>query len=254
MVPGLSVAENLIFDELATGGGLLAESVNPDLCKITEDVVLSEPYLAHEHNHWYDGVADLAAHYRADPLLRTEVAELRHQFMSGAQALVHGDLHTGSVMIGTRAGGEVVRIFDPEFCFVGPIGIDLGLYWGNVVAAAARARALAGDPAGHIEQIAVSWGAFEREFRRLWPARVDTFFDDAYLDRFLRRVWADGLGYAGTEIIRRVIGYAHLTDLETLADPVPASRHTLRTGRELVVQRTTLPDPDAVRKLFDTVG
>lgn len=228
---------------------LLAESVNPDLCKITEDVVLSEPYLEHEHNHWHDGVADLAARYRADPLLHTEIAELRHHFMSGAQALAHGDLHTGSVMIGARSGAEVVRIFDPEFCFVGPIGLDLGVYWGNAVAAAARA-----GNARHLDQIAISWTAFDREFRRLWPARIDTFFDDAYLDRFLRRVWADGLGYAGAEIIRRVIGFAHLTDLDTLPDPVPASRRALRTGRELVVQRTTLADPDAVRKLFESVG
>lgn len=47
------------------------------------------------------------------------------------------------------------------------------------------------------------------------PTRVDTF-DDAYLDRLLRRVWTESLGYAGTEIVRRIIGFAHLTDLTTL--------------------------------------
>ena len=32
---------------------LIAASVSPELCRITEDVVLSEPYVEHEHNHWH---------------------------------------------------------------------------------------------------------------------------------------------------------------------------------------------------------
>ncbi|MFM9559390.1 S-methyl-5-thioribose kinase, partial [Streptomyces caniscabiei] len=85
---------------------LVAASVSPELCKITEDVVLSEPYLTHEHNHWLPELDDLAAEFRADAALRTEVADLRHTFMTSAQALLHGDLHTGSVMVGTREGAR----------------------------------------------------------------------------------------------------------------------------------------------------
>ncbi|MFJ4654875.1 S-methyl-5-thioribose kinase [Nocardia sp. NPDC088792] len=232
---------------------LLAESVNPELCKITEDLVLAEPYLEHEHNHWHEGVADLVAAYRADTALRTEIADLRHTFMAGAQALLHGDLHTGSIMVGVRDGAEVIRIFDPEFSFVGPIGFDLGLYWGNTIAAEARAHAL-GRSIEPGAELARSWHAFESEFRRLWPDRLDTFFDDAYLDRFLRRVWSDALGYAGAEIIRRIIGFAHLSDLDTLPDPVAASRRALTAGRELILRRTTLADPEAVGELLTATG
>ncbi|MEY9990073.1 5-methylthioribose kinase [Streptomyces sp. V4I8] len=225
---------------------LIAASVSPELCKITEDVVLSEPYIEHEHNHWHPQLDDLAAEFRADARLRTEVADLRHTFMTGAQALLHGDLHTGSIMVGERSGSPVVRVFDPEFSFVGPIGYDLGLYWANVVVSEERARAL-GTLSDHADQLRLSWEAFETEFRRLWPTRVDTFFDDAYLDRFLRRVWTESLGYAGTEIIRRIIGFAHLTDLTTLPDPVPASRRALLTGRDLIVRRAELNAPNDVR-------
>ncbi|MFD9391284.1 S-methyl-5-thioribose kinase [Streptomyces sp. NPDC060000] len=232
---------------------LVAASVSPELCKITEDVVLSEPYIEHEHNHWHPALDDLAAAFRADTRLRTEVADLRHTFMTSAQALLHGDLHTGSVMVGTREGAPVVRVFDPEFSFVGPIGYDLGLYWANVLVSQERARAL-GTLSDHADQLRLSWEAFEDEFRRLWPTRVDTFFDDAYLDRFLRRVWTDSVGYAGTEIVRRIIGFAHLTDLTTLPDPVPASRRALLLGRELIMRREELTDVEAVRAVVESLG
>lgn len=232
--------------ESADRKALIAASVSPELCKITEDVVLSEPYIEHEHNHWHEGLGDLAAEFRADARLRTEVADLRHTFMTSAQALLHGDLHTGSVMVGEREGAPVVRVFDPEFSFVGPIGYDLGLYWANVLVSEERARAL-GTLSDHADQLRLSWEAFEAEFRRLWPTRVDTFFDDAYLDRFLRRIWTESVGYAGTEIIRRIIGFAHLTDLTTLADPIPASRRALLLGRELIVRCQELTDVASVR-------
>ncbi|MFD3933034.1 S-methyl-5-thioribose kinase [Streptomyces sp. NPDC058614] len=232
---------------------LIATSVSPELCKITEDVVLSEPYIEHEHNHWHPELADLAAEFRADARLRTEVADLRHVFMTSGQALLHGDLHTGSVMVGVREGAPVVRVFDPEFSFVGPIGFDLGLYWANTLVSLARADVL-GTATDHGDQLRLSWEAFESEFRRLWPTRVDTFFDDAYLDRFLARVRTESLGYAGTEIIRRIIGFAHLTDLTTLPDPVPASRRALLLGRELILRRAELTGPGDVQAVIESLN
>jgi 5-methylthioribose kinase len=253
LVAQLSFATSDFGMPSAERKALISASVSPELCKITEDVVLSEPYVEHEHNHWHEGVDDLAVAFRADTELRTEVADLRHRFMTSAQALLHGDLHTGSIMVGEREGAPVVRVFDPEFSFVGPIGFDLGLYWANALVSEERARAL-GTLSDHADQLRLSWEAFETEFRRLWPTRVDTFFDDAYLDRFLRQVWTESLGYAGTEIIRRIIGFAHLTDLTTLPDPVPASRRALLLGRELILRREELRTPTAVRDAVTSLG
>ena len=132
-------------------------------------------------------------------------------------------------------------------------GFDLGLYWANALVSEERARAL-GALTDHADQLRLCWEAFESEFRALWPTRVDTFFDDAYLDRFLHRVWTQSLGFAGTEIIRRIIGFAHLTDLTTLPDPVPASRRALLLGRELIVRREELADADAVREAVASLG
>ncbi len=55
--------------------------------------------------------------------------------MTHGEALIHGDLHTGSVMVG---GGRTVAI-DPEFAFYGPVGFDLGALWANAIIASVRA-------------------------------------------------------------------------------------------------------------------
>lgn len=81
-----------------------------------------------------------------------------------------------------------------------------------------RARTL-GGLTDHPDQLRLSWAAFETE----------------------------SLGYAGTEIIRGIIGFAHLTDLTALEDPVAASRRALLIGRELILNRRELTDVESVR-------
>lgn len=53
------------------------------------------------------------------------------RFCERSQALIHGDLHTGSVMV-TQDSTQVI---DPEFAFYGPMGFDIGAYIGNLVLA-----------------------------------------------------------------------------------------------------------------------
>ena len=48
--------------------------------------------------------------------------------MTSAEALIHGDLHTGSIMMTT----EDTRVIDPEFAFIGPMGFDVGAVIGNL--------------------------------------------------------------------------------------------------------------------------
>merc|ERR1712146_758622 len=56
------------------------------------------------------------------------VTYFKQRFLTCAEALLHGDLHTGSIMC--KASSSFV--IDPEFAFYGPMGFDLGLYIGNM--------------------------------------------------------------------------------------------------------------------------
>ncbi|KAL2521173.1 Methylthioribose kinase-like [Forsythia ovata] len=53
------------------------------------------------------------------------------RFCEKAQALLHGDLHTGCVMV----TGESTQVIDLEFGFYGPMGFDIGAFIGNSILA-----------------------------------------------------------------------------------------------------------------------
>ncbi|MCS4479732.1 phosphotransferase [Clostridium botulinum] len=60
---------------------------------------------------------------------RLEVTKLKNIFMTKAEALLHGDLHTGSIFITE----DDMRVFDTEFAFYGPYGYDIGLLFANFI-------------------------------------------------------------------------------------------------------------------------
>jgi 5-methylthioribose kinase len=229
---------------------LLAEAVNPELCQITEDLVLTEPFVEHEHNTY---LPQLAADVRAlaeDPLVRRRVGAAKVAFMTKGQALLHGDLHTGSVLVRAARDGEPrsTRAFDVEFAFYGPIGFDVGSLWANFVLAAARALALddrsqAGWLLGLLGE---TWSAFEDEFRALWPQRHDArILDDGVLEDLLDEVAVDALVFAAAEATRRIVGFAKVSDVESLPEDlrVGAARGALAAARLLAHEPTRRPDP-----------
>lgn len=132
-----------------------------ELCRLTEQVIFSDPYKVSEHNRWTSPYLDRDAEaIREDNLLKLEIAELKSKycicltlffflcisfigicfvyknlcsfrFCERSQALLHADLHTSSVMV-TR---ESTQVIDPEFAFYGPMGFDIGAFLGNLILA-----------------------------------------------------------------------------------------------------------------------
>jgi len=217
---------------------LAAEAVSPELCEITEDLVLTEPFSGAERNWFQDELADDAKRLQA-PEIRRAMARAKHAFMTRGEALIHGDLHSGSVMV--RGDGST-RAFDGEFCFWGPVGFDLGLQWANYTVALARDHVLEREEHGRwvASLYAQVWDAFEDELRGLWPSRVDERgFPDAFLEDWIAVVRADACAYAAAEAARRVVGLAHVGDLETLEDDAKAvaSRAVISVVERLLLER-----------------
>ena len=108
---------------------LEAKFVNEQLRKLQEDFVYTNPYMASPENKWNPLVDDAVQAVRANAELKMAMAEMKQAYMTHAEALIHADLHTGSIML----NAEDTRIIDPEFAFFGPMAYDIGAVLQNLV-------------------------------------------------------------------------------------------------------------------------
>ncbi len=229
---------------------------NTELCKITEDLIFSDPYRVHERNRWTAPQLDgIAAEFRADPALKLAVSRLKLRFLSAAEALIHGDLHTGSVM----ATESDTRVIDAEFAFYGPMGFDVGAMVANLLLNyfSQDGHATAADPRDSyqewvLETVEQLWHRFAEKFLGLWRGhgvgdayQAELFADAASLaalegerQAYVRRLFADMLGFAAAKMIRRILGLAKVIDLEGIEDRdrrALCEMRCLRLARELMV-------------------
>ena len=220
--------------------------INPELCKITEDLVLTEPYYNYKsRNILYPGNEDFVRRFLyEDQALHAEVAALRVNFMNNAQALLHGDLHSGSIFI-NEAG---LKVLDPEFAFYGPMGYDIGNVIGNLFFAWANKAFTMPDAGATIDAIetliAETWDMTREKLAEKYDVCVTLplYRVPAFRGAYLDSVMADAAGYAGTEIIRRTVGDSKVMEVSGVSDPaqrIPMERALIKLGIALVKNRRT---------------
>ncbi|MBI5512533.1 MAG: S-methyl-5-thioribose kinase [Deltaproteobacteria bacterium] len=183
---------------------------NPELCAITEELVFTAPFTSAPSNSVRPSLEPAAARLREDRAVARAAAALRHAFRTRAEAIVHGDLHTGSVMVTPTD----TRVIDPEFAFPGPMAFDPGKLLGNLALSY-----LSHEAQGHgayalwvASQAEVFWEAFADAFRRAWPRR------EPGREGFLLGLLQASAGYAGACMCRRVVGLAGVADLRELEE------------------------------------
>lgn len=242
---------------------------NAALADITENLVFSDPYFNAEQNCHTPGLEPWVASLRADRDMKVAAQEMKHAFVSKSETLVHGDLHSGSIMV-TQSDTQVI---DPEFAIYGPFGFDVGMLLANFLLAYFSQSGHETAPGGRddyrhwlLDVVVATHNSFTAEFTRLWHSERTgilyerTLFEDQgdalgsvqALHSVLAGIWRDTLGFAGVEMHRRILGLAHVEDLEAIADParrVHAERRALAMGRQLAVMRNTLLTPAQVSAL-----
>lgn len=244
---GQFMARTLFYtSDLAMDQSLKKENVkkfvNPDQCKITEDLIFEEPYRLSERNSYSPSIEDEAEMLRTDNELHLEIAILREKFLTQAQALLHGDLHTGSIFVTP----ESTKVIDPEFAYYGPMGFDIGAILANLllhyvsipgwITDEARASARAEELLLMVQNV---WNEFERSFRDLWNQDVQDYMarTKEYQELYVAKLLQDSAGFAGSKMIRRIVGLAHVADIDTISDAVireRAERKALSIGKNLV--------------------
>jgi len=181
---------------------------------------------------------------------------MKRRFLTRQEALLHGDLHTGSIFVRGEAASLSAKAFDSEFAFYGPLGFDLGLFWSNLIAAAVRAAVLGERERATslLDAIAASWDAFVARLRELWPSRANAAkHPDCCLDQWIAEVLDDSWGFAACESTRRSVGLAKVSDIESLQGDqhTPAVTHVLRIARRILGERSSMgfaEHRDAIRR------
>ncbi|MBO0960390.1 S-methyl-5-thioribose kinase [Neobacillus sp. MM2021_6] len=217
---------------------LVQKFINPELCKITEDLIFTDPYFDADTNEFEDGLlTDVNALWQ-DEELKFQVNLLKRSFLTEAEVLLHGDLHTGSVF----ASNSETKVIDPEFAFYGPAGFDIGQVFANLLF---QVIANPTNREPFIHHIEIVWEVFKDEFTHLWSTENKEVLakTDKFLNYTLAKFFEDSLGFAGCELIRRTIGLAHVADLDSIEDVhtrLAAKRKTLNLGKILIKQRKEL--------------
>lgn len=100
------------------------------------------------------------------------------------------------------------------------------------------------------------WDGFATEIRRQWPNRLDPTWSDGMLDEWLAKVEVDMIGFGGAKAIRRIIGLAKVSDIQTLppAEHVKAATIVLRAASRLIRERAELRTVAAANGVFAEVA
>ncbi|KAL1219050.1 Methylthioribose kinase [Cardamine amara subsp. amara] len=221
---------------------------NVELCRLTEQVVFSDPYRVSTFNRWTSPyLDDDAKAVREDSALKLEIAELKSMFCERAQALIHGDLHTGSVMV-TQDSTQVI---DPEFSFYGPMGFDIGAYLGNLILAFFAQDGHTTH--GNDRKVSTIFRILICMFIALWDQHKDgpgeAYLADIYnndevlklvQENYMRNLLHDSLGFGAAKMIRRIVGVAHVEDFESIEEDkrrADCERSALEFGKMLLKER-----------------
>jgi 5-methylthioribose kinase len=264
---------DLAMDTAKRKADLALFAGNVELCDITESLVFTDPYFdAPRNRHTSPALDSIVARLRADRDLKVAAQHMKHLFSANAQTMVHGDLHSGSIMVTDTE----TKVIDPEFAFYGPMALDTGMYFSNLWMSYFSQR-------GHEENgsrvamrqwlfatIVEAWAVFRSEFARLWREerngilyRRELFEDqgdwlgsEQALDHFFADLWADTLGFAGVEMHRRILGLAHNADFETIEDEALRARcetGALMLGRHLAVNRRQMHSIEEINAVAERI-
>ncbi|MDR1389403.1 MAG: S-methyl-5-thioribose kinase [Treponema sp.] len=234
---------------------LVKSFINPELCEITEDLVYTEPYNDAKGRNIVtpENLDFVKKELYEDKALHLEVAKLKFDFMNNAQALLHGDLHTGSIFVKP----DSTKIFDPEFAFYGPMGYDIGNVVANLFFAWDN-----GDAAGNgafcdwaLKTAAEVVDLFKKKFLAEYAKKAGDIMaaTEGFAEYYLDTIIADTAAGCGTELIRRTVGMAQVKDVTAIADRakrVRAERINIRCAKDLIMNRASFKTGDDFTAAF----
>ena len=235
---------------------------NTELCKLTEDFVFTLAFMDDETNDVNPNLLSEAKELFAQSDFKKNVLKLKYIFMTQSDALLHGDLHTGSIMLNV----DETYVIDPEFAFVGAFGFDIGALIANMINAYISHFYRSEDEvyqAWILDSIREIYTQFEVKFLELWSQHPNSgllkegFIAQKELDEFksefMKNIFSQSVGFAGCKIARRVFGIAGVEDIRGIEDKnkrKEAEMMALSVGKDLILNYESIIDIDGLLGLI----
>eukprot|EP00595_Chromulina_sp_UTEXLB2642_P002428 CAMPEP_0196761616 /NCGR_PEP_ID=MMETSP1095-20130614/917_1 /TAXON_ID=96789 ORGANISM="Chromulina nebulosa, Strain UTEXLB2642" /NCGR_SAMPLE_ID=MMETSP1095 /ASSEMBLY_ACC=CAM_ASM_000446 /LENGTH=181 /DNA_ID=CAMNT_0042111407 /DNA_START=1596 /DNA_END=2141 /DNA_ORIENTATION=- len=162
-------------------------------------------------------------------------------------------------------------VIDPEFAFYGPIGFDIAAILSNLLLNYFAQKGLDSNRDEYadwvLDQAIILYNEFKSNFINLWntnSSRGEIYSSKVFpsiesfqlaQDHYLNQIWIDTLGFIGAKVIRRIVGIAHVADIEKISDvTIKASieKKALKFASYIVVQSQYYNDIhtiDSIEKL-----
>lgn len=203
-------------------------ALNAELCKLTEDFIFTFPYMEHESNYSNPQTDEWARqNLRNDSAYKLGILKYKNLFLTKADALLHADLHTGSLMANERE----TYVIDMEFAFFGPLGFDVGKIIANFLMCATSHlhRSSNRDYTNELLKQGLDvWRHFAERFLLLWDATstsamvIPGLLDDtelaAFKKSFMSDLLSESVGFAACVLARRTLGIAGVEDIRGIPD------------------------------------
>lgn len=205
---------------------------NPAMCGLTHDYVFTKAFQQDPTNKWEEDLNDDVAGLHGDEQFCKRTNDIRLMFDTVKQALIHGDLHTGSIMVDQTGDTKVI---DAEFAFYGPAGFDVAL----VIA-------------GYIFTVICSHGEDDtskqvalKSIEVVWMAYFDGLRAKGISTAETDTIASQAVAFCGCEIMRRIMGAAHWPPVDAISDQakrIGVQRAALRIGKFCVMtEEASLP-------------
>ena len=237
-------------------------NTNRELCKLTEDFVFTFAYMQNETNDINPDLISEAEEFFSQNDFKKNLLKLKYIFMTQTDALLHGDLHTGSIMLNQKE----TYVIDPEFAFVGPFGFDIGALIANLINSYISHFYRSQDREYQqwiLDTIRDIYTKFESKFLNLWSQYPNSalltegFISQKELDEFksefMQNIFRQSVGFAGAKIARRVFGIAGVEDIRAIEDKTKrkeAEMMALEIGKRLILNYENINSVDELFELL----
>lgn len=180
-----------------------------ELVSLTEQYIFTKPFdKSDSTNRLSDDISSSLPQLYDNPRVLEAADVMKNIFLTKKECLLHGDLHTGSVMV----DGGNSKMIDLEFAYMGPPAFDIGVLLANYIFSYYGHMSIPEDNDRHrkfaqkmIEACKLTVSSYLKEM----TSSVGTL--QQYQDNLLSEM----AGFAGCELIRRVVGAAPVADLHS---------------------------------------